>query len=81
MADSWALEDEDEPYPGYAPCPYCFESSGYAERVHPHTYYEPGWSDADPTRPCPECNGTGMVECKPVTLEDLDNEDAEEPRF
>jgi hypothetical protein len=62
----------DEPYNGQAPCPHCFESSGYAERWNPHTWDDPGFFDADPTRPCPHCDGTGSVECEPITLHDLD---------
>lgn len=65
-------------YPGQAPCPHCFESSGYAERVHPATWYEPSWSDSDPTRPCPYCNATGIVGCPLVTLDDLEELAAEE---
>lgn len=61
----------DAPFPGLAPCPHCFESSGYAERYHHHTWDEPGWSDADPTRPCPYCEGTGSVEMEDATDEEL----------
>jgi hypothetical protein len=59
-------------YQGQAPCPHCFESSGYAARVHQATWYEPAWEDSDPTRPCPYCNGTGTVDSELVTLEDLE---------
>lgn len=62
----------DEPYNGFAPCPHCFESSGYAARVNSATWLEPAWADADPMNPCPYCNATGSVECEPITLHDLD---------
>jgi len=65
--------EAEEPYNGQAPCPHCFESSGYAERWNPHTWDDPGFSDADPTRPCPHCDGTGSVECEPITLQDLED--------
>ncbi len=58
----------------YAPCPYCFESSGYHARVHPHTWYEPSWADADPTRPCEECNGTGQVPTDKAAPDDRDED-------
>jgi hypothetical protein len=48
-------------YEPQSPCPYCFESSGYEARVHPATWADPSWAEPDPTRPCSECNGTGMV--------------------
>lgn len=71
-----AVEDP-EPYAGHAPCPHCFESSGYAARIIPDSWWEPGWAEPDPLSPCPYCEGTGYVECDLVTLEDLENEDLE----
>lgn len=68
---------DDEPHPGLAPCPHCFESSGFAARSVPHTYWEPGYDEVDPTMPCPYCHGSGSVECEPRTLDDIANEDAE----
>lgn len=65
---------DDVPYPGQAPCPHCFESSGYMARIHSATWFEPAWADSDPTRPCPECNGTGTVDSELVTLDDLEEE-------
>jgi len=64
--------DFEEPQSTQAPCPHCFESSGYAARYHSHTWYEPAWEDADPTRPCPYCDATGFVDSEPVTLDDLE---------
>jgi len=63
-------------YIAYAPCSHCFESSGYAARVHPATWDEPSWADADLMAPCPYCDHTGMVEAdEPRTLDDLENEE------
>jgi hypothetical protein len=61
----------EAPFPGLGPCPHCFESSGYAARWNPHTWDEPGWCDADPTRPCPVCEGTGSVEMEDATDDEL----------
>jgi hypothetical protein len=62
---------DDEPYPGYAPCPHCFESCGFV------CEFGTDWNDGPyvhQTRiPCRECEGTGMVEAEPITMEDLDN--------
>ena len=62
----------DDPYPGYAPCPCCFESCGYV------CEFGNDWNDGPyvyQTRvPCSECEGTGMVEAEPVTFDDLVNE-------
>lgn len=63
----------DEPYPGYAPCPHCFESSGYAGQIISATWTDPSYEDADYSRPCWHCAGSGRVEAEPITLEDLDN--------
>lgn len=57
------------------PCPHCFESSGYAARVNAATWYEPAWADADPTRPCPFCDGTGSVPASEVGPDDDREED------
>jgi hypothetical protein len=65
-------------YPGQAPCPHCFESSGYAARHHYATWDDPAWSDSDPTSPCPYCNATGTVDSPLATLEDLEDLAAEE---
>lgn len=67
-----------EPYNGFAPCPHCFESSGYAARIVSATYWEPSWVEPDPLRQCPYCGGTGEVECEPITLDDLEELAAEE---
>ncbi len=65
-------------YPGQAPCHHCFESSGYMGRVHPATWDDPAWEDADPTRPCSYCNVTGTVDSPLVTLSDLEDLAADE---
>ena len=67
-----ATDISDDPYNGFAPCPHCFESSGSAGRVHPATWDDPAWEDADPAKPCPYCEATGYVECEPITIEDLE---------
>lgn len=72
------LLDSDEPYPGQAPCPACFESSGYKARCHPDTWEEPGWAEPDPMRPCEECGGTGTVDSPLATFDDLEELAAEE---
>lgn len=58
-------------YNGYAPCPCCFESSGYMGKSVPATWTDPGYWDTDYSRRCEECDGTGMVECEPPTFDDL----------
>ena len=57
---------DDEPYPGYAPCPCCFESCGF------DCEFGNDWEPyVHQTRiPCRECEGTGYVEAEPITLED-----------
>lgn len=67
-----ARRDEAEPYPGQAPCPACFESSGYMSRTISATWYEPAWEDTDYSRRCEHCNGTGTVEAALVTLDDFE---------
>lgn len=67
-----------EPHPGYAPCPNCFESSGYMAQTIRATWTDPAYEDCDYSRRCSECEGTGMVECEPRTLDDLDELTAEE---
>lgn len=63
-------------YPGQAPCPACFESSGYVWE-HGNDWNSGPWSHQT-NIPCRHCNGTGYVECEAVTLDDLLNEAAEE---
>lgn len=63
-------------YPGQAPCPACFESSGYVWE-HGNDWNSGPWSHQT-NIPCRECHGTGIVECPLVTLEDLENMAAEE---
>lgn len=57
--------------PGLAPCPHCFESSGYEARWIPDSWTEPGWAESDYGRPCRECNGTGSVEMEDATDDEL----------
>lgn len=56
------------PYPGYAPCPCCYESSGYVWE-HGNDWESGPWSHQT-NIPCHECKGTGYVEAEPITLED-----------
>jgi hypothetical protein len=64
-------ERTGEPYPGYGPCPHCFESCGFV------CEFGNDWNDGPyvhQTRiPCRECEGTGYVEAEPITLDDFDN--------
>jgi hypothetical protein len=62
---------EEEPYSGFAPCPHCFESSGYAGQIIPATWTDPSFEDVDYSRKCPECEGTGSVPSSPITVDDL----------
>lgn len=69
----WYLDD---PYPGYAPCPACFESSGY---VWEHgNDWDSGPYSVQTNIPCKVCGGTGEVEAEPITLEDLEQQSADE---
>lgn len=69
----WFIEDE---YPGQAPCPHCFESSGY---VWEHgNDWSSGPYSVQTNIPCKHCNGTGTVDSPLVTPDDLDNLAAEE---
>ena len=72
---------DDERYEMQVPCPCCFESSGFMARWIPDTWSEPGWEDADPSRPCENCQGTGRVDAEPITLTDLEAMAEEEIRF
>ena len=71
----WYLDDPDE-YPGQAPCPHCFESSGYVWE-HGNDWNSGPWSHQT-NIPCKYCNGTGTVDSPLVTADDLDNLAAEE---
>jgi hypothetical protein len=62
-------------YEPYAPCPHCFESSGYAARIHPDSWSEPGWAEPDPCQPCPYCDATGMAPASEVGPDDERDED------
>lgn len=56
-------------YTGFVDCPCCFESCGY---LGSHDKFSDGSDCFTPSdRPCPECNGTGKVECEPRTFDDL----------
>ena len=63
-------------YEGQAPCPACFESSGYVWE-HGFDWNTGPWSNQT-TIQCRECNGTGTVDRSLVTLEDLESLTAEE---
>lgn len=71
----WSIEDE---YPGQAPCPACFESSGYVWE-HGNDWNSGPWSHQT-NIPCRHCNGTGTVEAPLVTLDDLKALAADETR-
>lgn len=62
-----------ERYTGFVDCPCCFESSGYVWE-HGNDWDSGPWSHQTNV-PCPECNGTGKVECEPRTLDDLESEE------
>lgn len=66
-----AIDPDDTAYEMEAPCPCCFESSGYMARSVPDTWSEPGWAEPDPTRPCEHCSGTGSVAAQPIDMHDL----------
>lgn len=70
----WVLSEDL--YPGQAPCPHCFESSGYVWE-HGNDWNSGPWSNQTNIR-CSHCNGAGTVECPLVTLDDLDELAAEE---
>lgn len=63
-------------YPGQAPCPACFESSGYVWE-HGNDWNSGPWSHQT-NIPCRYCNGTGTVDSLLVTLDDLENLAADE---
>lgn len=63
-------------YPGQAPCPACFESSGYVWE-HGNDWNSGPWSHQT-NIPCKHCNGTGTVDSQLVTLEDLEDLAADE---
>lgn len=58
-----------EPFPGLAPCPACFESSGYVWE-HGNDWNSGPWS-VQTNIPCRVCNGTGNVECEDATDAEL----------
>lgn len=59
-----------EPTAGFAPCPACFESSGYVWE-HGNDWESGPWSHQT-NIPCRECNGTGLVEAEVRSLEDME---------
>jgi hypothetical protein len=63
-------------YPGQAPCPHCFESSGYVWE-HGNDWNTGPWSNQT-NIPCRYCNGTGTVDSELAALEDLEDLAAEE---
>jgi hypothetical protein len=60
----------DDPYPGQAPCPHCFESSGYVWE-HGNDWNSGPWSHQT-NIPCKYCHGTGSFDAPLVTLDDLE---------
>lgn len=63
-------------YPGQAPCPACFKSSGYVWE-HGNDWNTGPWSNQTNIR-CSHCNGTGMVDSPLATLDDLEAQAADE---
>lgn len=63
-------------YPGQAPCPSCFESSGYIWE-HGNDRNTGPWS-VQTTIQCKHCNGTGTVDAPLATMDDLENLSADE---
>ena len=61
-------------YIGYAPCPCCDGAGEWDEGP-----YGSSWASEPDYRQviCPECSGTGKVECEPRTLDDLEDEAAD----
>lgn len=72
------FEEVDDEYPGQAPCPHCFESSGHPIRIIPASWTDPAYAEPDYRRVCEECNGTGTVDAPLVTLDDLEELHLEE---
>jgi hypothetical protein len=68
--DAEDLDDHDTDVG--APCPACFESSGFYARNVPDTWTEPGWAEPDPNRPCDYCCGTGTVSSDPLVIDDTE---------
>lgn len=60
-------------YTGFAPCPCCDGLGEWDEGPLPASSgaTEPDYRQVI----CPECNGTGKVECEPRTLDDLESEE------
>jgi hypothetical protein len=66
-------------YEPHAPCPSCFESSGY---VWEHgTDRETGPWSHQTNIPCSYCNGTGLVPCDEPTAPDDREDDFAEPEY
>lgn len=63
----------EKPQELQVPCPCCFESSGHPAIIVPATWTDPSYADVDYSRRCPECDGTGMVDGQPITLDDLED--------
>ncbi|MDC9825645.1 hypothetical protein PRN20_18075 [Devosia sp. ZB163] len=63
-------------YTGFAPCPCCDGAGEWDEGPLPASSgaTEPDFRQVI----CPECEGTGMVECEPRTLDDIDDEAMEQ---
>lgn len=68
----------EAPYPGQAPCPACYESSGYVWE-HGNDWNSGPWSHQTNIR-CSYCNGTGTVDSPLATLDDLEDLAADEAR-
>lgn len=60
QGDVWRCEDCDGTGSISVACPHCFEGTGYEARYIPATWDEPAWEEADGSRPCEYCHGTGV---------------------
>lgn len=60
-------------YTGFAPCRCCDGAGDWYDG--PYAASSEGREPAYRQVACPECNGTGKVECEPRTLDDLDSEE------
>lgn len=58
--------------PGLAPCPHCFESSGYVWE-HGNDWESGPWSHQTNT-PCSYCAGSGVVD-EPRAIEDMTSDE------
>lgn len=77
MNRSFFAQEIDEPRIVQSDCPHCFESSGYVWE-HGNDWNDGPWSHQT-NIPCRYCEGTGKIDSEPVTLDDLEQQQEEEP--